>query len=207
MQKRAHLIPAALLASSLIIGLMQWTTAAPIPRPPLVASISSGDYLADRGTTSVREDPIPYVLTTPAPPTPVPVPLPAPPAPVTQAGRLQGTGALSWPVRGTITSTYSGWHQAIDIGANCGTPVLAATAGTITYAGWLNNGGGIVINQTGPNGFSFSYDHLSGVNIASGAVAAGQVIGWVGMTGIATGCHLHFGVYLNGVPVNPLAYL
>ena len=173
-------------------GVEEWST----PRPATVRSVNSGD----RGILSTRTgtwlERIPYVPPEPiiAPP---PTPVPAPPPPV-----------LRWPLAtsGPLSSSFSSWHQAIDIQADCGTEVLAAAGGTITYAGWKNNGGGLVVDISSGD-FILTYNHLSALAAYGGPVASGQVIGYVGATDIATGCHLHFGVYLNGSQVNPLSYL
>jgi len=115
---------------------------------------------------------------------------------------------LVWPVAGggRVVTYFSGWHQAIDIESGCGTAVLAAAGGAITYAGWKDNGGGLVV-EIASGDFLLSYNHLGAIAVGGGSVAAGQVIAYVGMTGLATGCHLHFGTIVNGVVVDPLAYL
>ena len=176
--------------------------------PTYNLSIASGDIT--RGTLSVRiADYPPRVVPTPRPAVPVAIPLPPPPVVGSFVNPIVGSGVLSWPVRSRrITTYFSASHQAIDIGVPCGTPVVASTTGIVTYAGWKNNGGGLVIDVTGYNGFGLTYDHLSVVGVGTGVeVAAGQIIGASGATGWAKGCHLHFGVYLNGVQVNPLLYL
>jgi murein DD-endopeptidase MepM/ murein hydrolase activator NlpD len=106
-------------------------------------------------------------------------------------------------VAGKVNIYFQSGHQAIDIEANCGTPVGAAHGGSAIFSGWKDNGGGYVVDIAGA-GFVTTYNHLSAVAIGVGApVTTGQLIGYSGMTGIATGCHLHFGVIVNGVPVDP----
>lgn len=126
------------------------------------------------------------------------------------AGSIQGGGGtLSWPVAGGSVSQYfHGGHLAIDIAANAGNTVWAASGGVVTWAGWRNNGGGLVIQIDHGNGMQTIYNHLGSVWVSPGqAVGRGQAIGGVGCTGICTGPHVHFEVYVNGVVVNPMRYL
>jgi murein DD-endopeptidase MepM/ murein hydrolase activator NlpD len=115
-----------------------------------------------------------------------------------------------WPVSGPVTSGF-GWrwgrmHEGIDISAACGTPIRAAAAGTVIYAGWMSGYGNITIIDHG-GGIATAYGHQSSISVGGGSVAQGQVIGAVGNTGFSTGCHLHFEVRVNGAPVDPLGYL
>ena len=131
-----------------------------------------------------------------------------------QASR--GTGApsaagLVWPVSGSVTSGYgTRWgrmHEGIDIAAPSGTPIAAAAAGTVIYAGWMGGYGNLVVLDHG-NGLATAYGHQSSIAVANGqTVAQGQVVGYVGSTGHSTGPHLHFEVRVNGAPVDPLGYL
>jgi murein DD-endopeptidase MepM/ murein hydrolase activator NlpD len=146
-------------------------------------------------------------------PTPLPTPV-APPAArvvhrLVKPAPIVGTGQLIWPVMGgRISQYYSSYHRALDIAAPTGNAVGAAAAGVVTWSGWKDNGGGIVISIDHGNGIVTEYDHLSSVTVAVGAtVAAGQEIGKVGCTGVCTGPHLQFGVKVAGVNVNPLRYL
>lgn len=94
-------------------------------------------------------------------------------------------------------------HNAIDIGMPSGTPVLAALSGTVlgtgntdAVPGCYSFGKWVVIKH--PNGLATLYSHLSTINVSSGqSVTTGQTIGLSGMTGYATGPHLHFGVYAS----------
>jgi murein DD-endopeptidase MepM/ murein hydrolase activator NlpD len=98
-------------------------------------------------------------------------------------------------------------HDGIDIGAASGTPIRAAAAGTVIYAGWLGGYGNLTVIDHG-GGIATAYGHQSSIAAGSGAyVAQGQVIGYVGSTGHSTGAHLHFEVRVNGVPQDPLGYL
>ena len=169
-------------------------------------------------------DPVADVMA-PAVPTPEPapvaaIPLPAPP-PVRSGtvgasypwsgptGYVQGDGSLLWPVPGGYISQYfwSG-HLAIDIAHAAGGPVLAADTGTVTQAGWMNNGGGLVVMIQHADGRVTGYNHLGSILVSVGqGVTRGSQIATVGCTGLCTGPHVHFQVIINGVLVNPLRYL
>ena len=105
------------------------------------------------------------------------------------------------------TSGASTYHQGIDLAANTGTPVWAASSGVVAVAGWSSAAGNYV-KITHPDGFSSIYMHLHTINTKAGAVVGqGQQIGTVGNTGVSTGPHLHFGIAKNGVYVNPANYI
>jgi murein DD-endopeptidase MepM/ murein hydrolase activator NlpD len=120
-----------------------------------------------------------------------------------------GTGQLAWPVSGgTITTYFSAAHPAIDIAAPYGTTVMAADGGVVTWAGWRNNGGGMVVQVDHGNGIVTVYNHLGSIWVGPGqAVTKGQGIAAVGCTGLCTGPHVHFEVIVGGAIVNPLRYL
>jgi len=105
------------------------------------------------------------------------------------------------------TTGASTYHQGVDLDTGTGWPVVAARAGTVTVAGWGNAAGNYVqINHH--DGFSSIYMHLSSIGVSAGQhVSAGQYIGATGSTGVSTGDHLHFGISLNGVYVNPCSYV
>ena len=92
-------------------------------------------------------------------------------------------------------------HQGIDIFAPCGTPILSATEGVVFTVG-TNSLGGQIVRVLGPGGYWHYYAHLSRYgDVREGElVAAGTVLGYVGVTGNAKGtpCHLHYGVYTWG---------
>jgi murein DD-endopeptidase MepM/ murein hydrolase activator NlpD len=124
-----------------------------------------------------------------------------------------------WPVQGTYEISQYFWsgHHAIDIAASMGTPVVAAASGTVVFAGWRSTiGGGYVVWIKHGTKLYSTYNHLSYVYAKVGQhVSAGTRVGLVGMSGVATGPHLHFEVWL-GYPwalgttadaVNPCAYL
>ena len=109
--------------------------------------------------------------------------------------------ARKHPVTGQVRP-----HTAVDYAAPTGTPVVALGDGTVLSAGWAG-GGGNTVKIRHNSVYTTSYMHLSkyGPGIKAGVhVKQGQVIGYVGMTGTATGPHLDFRVYMNGQAVNPL---
>jgi murein DD-endopeptidase MepM/ murein hydrolase activator NlpD len=172
-------------------------------RYELVPQPESPDPMPDRGA---RAD-VPV-----ATPLPTPVAPPAPPAPkpvYVKPMPIVGTGELLWPVPGgVITTYYSSYHRALDIAAPAGSKVIASAAGTVTWSGWKDNGGGYVISIDHGNGIVTVYNHLGAMWVTVGTkVAAGQGIAAVGCTGVCTGPHVHYEVIVDGVLVNPLRYL
>ena len=127
------------------------------------------------------------------------------------------TGKLRWPCSGIITS-YFGYrntgisgastnHKALDIAAPYGTNIYAADGGTVVAAGW-NSGLGYRILIDHGNGRQTLYGHCSRLLVSAGAhVYKGELIAKMGSTGISSGSHCHFGVYINGTAVDPLNYL
>ena len=97
-------------------------------------------------------------------------------------------------------------HLGVDFGARRGTPVMAAGSGRVIFAGRKGGYGKVVIIYHG-SGYKTLYAHLSkfrrGIR-AGRRVKQGQIIGYVGSTGLSTGPHLHFGLYKNNRPINPL---
>ena len=128
---------------------------------------------------------------------------------------------LSRPVTGRISSPYgmrrhpilgySRMHSGTDFAAPCGTPIWASASGTVVqryYSGGYGNR--IVVNHGVMRGVSVmtTYNHLSRYNVSNGQkVSRGQVIGYVGTTGMSTGFHLHFMVLVNGKHTNPMNWL
>ena len=129
--------------------------------------------------------------------------------PLGDPGKVSGAG-LIWPVRGSVSSGFGmRWgrmHQGIDISAGTGTPIRAAKAGTVTFAGTMGGYGNCVI-ITHSGGLSTLYAHQSRIAVSGGSVSQGQVIGYVGSTGSSTGPHLHFETRVGGTPQNPMRYL
>ncbi|WP_456451420.1 peptidoglycan DD-metalloendopeptidase family protein [Hydrogenimonas sp.] len=100
-------------------------------------------------------------------------------------------------------------HLGVDFGGRTGTPIYAAADGRIVYAGRLG-GYGKVIKIRHRDGFLTLYAHMSRFRkgMRKGKwVKKGQVIGYIGSTGMSTGPHLHFGLYKNGRPINPLGVI
>ena len=121
------------------------------------------------------------------------------------------TSGLSWPVSGPITSGFGPrggrMHEGIDIAVPEGTPVHAAAAGTVIYAGWLGGYGNLVVIDHG-GGLSTAYGHNSGLVASAGeSVAQGDTVAYSGNTGHSTGPHVHFEVRIDGTAVDPLGYL
>jgi murein DD-endopeptidase MepM/ murein hydrolase activator NlpD len=97
-------------------------------------------------------------------------------------------------------------HEGVDLAAPIGTPVRATAQGTVTFAGW-EIGYGRVIKIQNFGDYSTTFAHLSrfAKSLRAGAkVQQGQVIGYVGKTGWATGPHLHYEVHVDNVPQDPL---
>jgi len=123
------------------------------------------------------------------------------------------------PVSGyTITSPFgyrkaptagaSTYHQGIDMACDSGTPIYATRSGTITKASYQAGGAGYYVSINHGDGFGSIYMHMTRYVVSAGqSVSQGQLIGYVGSTGISTGPHLHFGISYGGTYVNPMAYL
>ncbi len=109
--------------------------------------------------------------------------------------------------RDAPTSGASTYHQGVDLSAPAGTPVYATRAGRVTIASY-GSAAGYYVSINHLDGFSSIYMHLTNYVVGSGqTVSAGQLIGYVGRTGVATGYHLHFGISYKGMYVNPCAYV
>ncbi|MGA1600954.1 MAG: LysM peptidoglycan-binding domain-containing protein [Prochlorothrix sp.] len=118
-----------------------------------------------------------------------------------------------WPAQGMLTSGY-GWrwgrmHKGIDIAAPVGTPIVAASNGVVTFAGWNSGGYGNLVEIQHPDGTVTLYAHNSRILVRPGQrVGQGQQIAEMGSTGYSTGPHLHFEIHPSGQgAVNPMAYL
>ena len=99
-------------------------------------------------------------------------------------------------------------HNGVDMACAAGTPIYATRAGTVTTASYQANGAGNYVSINHLDGFSSIYMHMTHYVVSKGQkVSQGQLIGYVGNTGISTGDHLHFGVSYAGTYVNPLAYI
>jgi len=135
------------------------------------------------------------------------------------ASVVTGNGMFTHPCPGySYISSEFGWraqplpgastnHKGMDFAAATGTPIYAATSGTVTSASYSGKAGNLIVINHG-NGLQTYYMHCNTMYVRAGqAVSKGQNIGTVGTTGNSTGPHLHFQVMLNGTPVNPRNYL
>ena len=103
---------------------------------------------------------------------------------------------------------YERMHNGIDLGAAQGIPIYATRAGKVTTAAYQAGGAGNYVSINHLDGFSSIYMHMTHYVVSVGqSVSQGQLIGYVGSTGISTGPHLHFGISYAGTYVNPLAYI
>ncbi len=124
-------------------------------------------------------------------------------------------GQISRPVPGAISSNfgmrrhpllgYMRMHNGLDFRAGHGEPIYAVTDGVIAFAG-RKGGYGNFIQINHGNNLSTGYGHMSRFATSAGQrVRQGQVIGYIGSTGLSTGPHLHYEMYRNGRPINPLS--
>jgi len=132
--------------------------------------------------------------------------------------RERGFTPTVWPVVGKLESGFGGrsnpfggksyeFHSGQDIDAAPGDPVVAGASGTVSFVGWQNGYGQLIVVDHG-GGLTTRYGHLSHIDVGQGqTVARSQFIGRVGSTGRSTGPHLHYEVRINDEPVNPLQYL
>jgi murein DD-endopeptidase MepM/ murein hydrolase activator NlpD len=123
-------------------------------------------------------------------------------------------GGLIMPANGPVTSYFgyryhpilhfTRFHAGLDIGAGWGSPIVAAADGQVVGAGW-SGGYGREVQIAHGGGIVSLYGHMSEIVAQPGSfVHAGQLIGYVGSSGLSTGPHLHFEVRQGGNPVNPL---
>ena len=122
-------------------------------------------------------------------------------------------GVMQMPVSGYVTSGYgmrfhpilgfTRMHKGIDFGAPYGSPIHAAIDGVVSFAG-RDAGYGNFVKLSHAGGLATGYGHMSRIAVRAGArVAQGQIIGYVGSTGLSTGPHLHYELYHNGSAINP----
>ena len=114
-------------------------------------------------------------------------------------GRMtSGFGMRRHPILG-----YRRMHSGIDFAAGYGSPIYATSDGVVQYAGWRGGHGNYVRLGHG-GGIGTGYAHMSRIAVSPGTrMRRGQVIGYVGSTGLSTGPHLHYEMYRNGATVNP----
>ena len=131
------------------------------------------------------------------------------------SGIGESKGALSRPVNGPVTSGfgprrhpilgYMRMHAGLDFKAGYGQPIFAVTDGVVSFAG-RNGGYGNFVRLNHSGGLASGYGHMSRIAARPGSrVRRGQVIGYVGSTGLSTGPHLHYELYRNGRAVNPMS--
>lgn len=136
-----------------------------------------------------------------------------------RAGRGVGDTGSGWvkPTNGWLSSPFGNrlhpilrttrLHAGVDLAAVTGTPIIASRGGTVTFVGWMSGYGYTVIVFHG-SGVATLYAHMSAFSVEEGQyIAQGGRLGSVGMTGTATGPHLHFEVRINGVPQNPCGFI
>jgi murein DD-endopeptidase MepM/ murein hydrolase activator NlpD len=132
--------------------------------------------------------------------------------------RERGYTPTAWPVDGTLEGGFGGrrnpfggsgyeFHSGQDIEAPWGAPVVAGASGRVSFVGWQNGYGQLVVVDHG-GGLTTRYGHLSHIDVElNQTVSRAQLLGRVGSTGRSTGPHLHYEVRINDQAVNPLPYL
>ena len=122
-----------------------------------------------------------------------------------------------WPVEGAVTGSFGervdpfngegAFHSGVDISSTYGHPVIAPAYGVVDFADNMNDYGKMITLDHG-HGITTRFGHLSAFIVAPGErVHKGDIIGYVGMSGRATGPHLHYEVRIYGTPVNPYKFL
>lgn len=133
-----------------------------------------------------------------------------PPAPVD--GAASSPGGL--PISGRLSSQYGlrvhpimggmRWHNGVDLAAPAGTPIRATSAGVVSRADWTG-GYGLLVELDNGAGLQTLYGHMSRIAVSAGQkVQMGDVLGYVGSTGLSTGPHVHYEVRRDGRSVDPL---
>jgi murein DD-endopeptidase MepM/ murein hydrolase activator NlpD len=124
---------------------------------------------------------------------------------------------VGWPVAGTLTSPYGyrnhpvheerKFHTGVDISVPSGSEVKATANGIVSFAGWTENSGIVVVAEHG-HGFSTAYAHNRKSLVRVGQrIARGDVIAMSGSTGVSTGPHVHYEIWRNGRPADPVGFL
>lgn len=122
-----------------------------------------------------------------------------------------------WPTDGWVSSSFGKRispftgrlqrHKGIDIATRPGTPVIAPAGGVVSYSRF-NGGFGKFVKLNHGYGFVTHYGHLSKAAVKVGQkVKRGEIIGYVGNTGLSTGPHLHYEIFVNSIPANPMKYI
>ena len=131
---------------------------------------------------------------------------PSLPISLSQASALEKMPTI-WPARGWLSRLCTQDHTAVDIAAATGTPVVTTTSGKVVRAGWDDRYGKIIEIEN-DQGFRIMYGHNSRLLVREGEVVSkGDVIAFVGSTGLSSAPHLHYEIRLKGKPVDPLRYL
>ena len=129
------------------------------------------------------------------------------------AGTGERKAGMQMPVNGRLTSSFglrrhpllgfSRMHKGIDLAAPYGAPIVAAADGRVVFAGW-HGGHGKFVKLDNGGGIATGYGHMSRFAVSPGTrVRQGEVIGYVGSTGLSTGPHLHYELYRNNAAVDP----
>lgn len=136
-------------------------------------------------------------------------------------GRLEAMADVLpqvWPLEGGVLTSRFGWrespygpgwkfHGGIDVGAPWGTPIYTTNTGLVSFSGW-SGGHGMMVEVDHGGGVSSRYCHASKLLVEAGdEVIAGDLIALVGSTGVSTGPHLHYELFVDGEKVDPWPYL
>ena len=124
---------------------------------------------------------------------------------------------IGWPVAGTLSSPYGyrnhpvheekKFHTGVDISVPSGSAVKATAQGIVSFAGWTENSGIVVVIEHG-HGFSTAYAHNRKSLVRVGQrIARGEAIALSGSTGVSTGPHVHYEIWKNGRPADPAGFL
>lgn len=124
---------------------------------------------------------------------------------------------FGWPVAGTISSSYGyrnhpvyekrKFHTGVDLSVPSGSTVKATADGIVSFAGWTENSGIVVVAEHG-HGFSTAYAHNRKALVRVGQrIARGDAIAMSGSTGVSTGPHVHYEIWRNGRHMNPAGFL
>jgi murein DD-endopeptidase MepM/ murein hydrolase activator NlpD len=123
-----------------------------------------------------------------------------------------------FPVSGGVITDRFGWrwspfgegmqrHEGVDLAQSYWTPIAATAQGVVVHAGWKSGGYGNTVIIDHGYGFETWYGHMIDIKVNVGdTVERGQVVGWVGSTGLSTGPHVHYEVHVDGVALDPLQY-
>jgi len=205
-------------------GMTSTAQAQPAARPaPVQVAAATEEPLVSAPKPVVQQEPKVAAIAEPQPVKPAapaqpvaPAPAPVPPpeankAPVQEPEQTASiSGDFRWPARGRVIAGFgaNGGNEGINIAVPEGTPVKAAEAGVVTYAGNEVKGYGNLVLIRHENGYVSAYAHNSSINVKRGEqVKRGQVIATSGQTGNVTSPQLHFEIRKGSTPVDPMKYL